>query len=96
MIPKHIQEQIEKDAEAYSQQKEADYSQRSVNAYRAGAESYASKLLAAEELIERMAESINDLLAIAYPNIPTLKKANQVLDNYATYKQKKNDATHTS
>lgn len=41
----------------------------------------------AEQRTATMAEVIEELMNIAYPNVPVLKKANQVLADYNTHKQ---------
>lgn len=55
--------------------------------YKAGAEPYGEQLAAADDLIMEIVGVINDLIGIAYPSVPILKKAHNVLAKYNTYKQ---------
>jgi hypothetical protein len=49
------------------------------------------KLAAAEHQLHQMAKAVNELIGIAYPNVPVLKNANQALTDYQTYKQGKDE-----
>lgn len=111
MIPKHIQEQIDREAEAFAERtaeriydvKEYWTTNDRINGYINGAESYASKLLSAEELIEKMVVHINKVLSINERSnefgtwmLPfeigpsSLTAFEQLITEYNNYKQQKN------
>lgn len=87
-ISPELEKQIEQEAEAY--EKEMPRISPYI-AFRGGAKGYAIKWEQAEAMVEKMKVIIEELIGIAYPNVPVLKKANQALTDYNTYKNSKDE-----
>jgi hypothetical protein len=97
-----LQNQIEQEADAITAKLkdntdyQAGYSKGYEDGYTTAGGKYGIQWAAAEVQLEKMAKALEETIAIAYPNVPVLKKASQVLTDYNNYKNGKDGNVNQS